>query len=136
MSTPPREPDPADETLVIDEGGRTEVVREEVVPPRRPPRLWPWLLALLLLVIGGLAAYLLLARDEKKTVVPRVVGLTEPQARARLAEAELEADVDRRPSKREVGTVFDKSPGRGRPVGRGTDRRDPRLERADPRGGA
>ena len=114
VSTPPREPDPADETLIIDEGGRREVVEEEVVPPtRRPPRLWPWLLALLLLVIGGLAAYLLLARDEEKTVVPRVVDLTESQARARLAEAELEADVDRRPSNKKAGVVFAQSPGAG-----------------------
>lgn len=113
MSTPPREPDPADETVVIDEGRRREVVEEDVVPPRRPPRLWPWLLALLLLVLGGLAAYLLLARDDEKTVVPRVVGLTESQARARLAEAELKDDVDRRPSNRKAGIVFAQSPGAG-----------------------
>lgn len=112
VSTPPREPDPADETLIIDEGRRREVV-EEVVPPRRLPRLWPWLLALLLLVLGGLAAYLLLVRDDQKTVVPRVVGLTESQARARLAEAELKADVDRRLSKRKAGIVFAQSPGAG-----------------------
>lgn len=114
MSTPPRKPDPADETVIIDEGGRREVVEEEVAPPpRRPPRLWPWLLALLLLVLGGLAAYLLLTRGDEKTVVPRVVGLTESQARARLAEAELEVDVDRRPSDRRAGIVFAQSPGSG-----------------------
>lgn len=110
---PPPEPGPADETLIIEEGGRTEVVEEEVVPPRRPPRIWPWLLALLLLVLAGLAAYLLLARDDKKTVVPRVVGLTESQARTRLAEAELKDDVDRRPSNRKAGIVFAQSPGAG-----------------------
>jgi serine/threonine-protein kinase len=113
VSTPPRKPDPSDETVIIDDGGRREVVQEEVVPPRRPPRLWPWLLALLLLVLGGLAAYLLLARDDEKTVVPRVVGLTEQQARARLAEAELKADVDRRRSQRKAGVVFAQSPGAG-----------------------
>jgi eukaryotic-like serine/threonine-protein kinase len=113
VSTPPREPDPADETLIIDESGRREVVEEEVVPPRRPPRLWPWLLALLLLVLGGLAAYLLLVRGDEKTVVPRVVGLTESQARARLAEAELKGDVDRRRSNRKAGIVFAQSPGAG-----------------------
>jgi beta-lactam-binding protein with PASTA domain len=113
VNTPPREPDPADETLIIDEGGRTEVVEEEVVPPRRAPRIWPWLLALLLLVVAGLAAYLLLVRDEQKTVVPKVVGLTESQARARLAEAELKADVERRPSNKPAGIVFAQSPGSG-----------------------
>lgn len=113
MSTPPREPDPADETVIIDDGGRREVVEEEVVPPRRPPRIWPWLLALLLLVLGGLAAYLLLARDDEKSVVPKVVGLTETQARTRLAEEELEMDVDRRPSDKQAGIVFAQSPGQG-----------------------
>src|SRR5688500_20142036 len=55
VSTPPREPDPAVETLIIDESGRTEDVVAEVVPPRGPPRIWPWLLAPLLLVQRGLA---------------------------------------------------------------------------------
>jgi beta-lactam-binding protein with PASTA domain len=112
VSTPPRQPDPADETVVIDETSR-EMVEEEVVPPRRPPRIWPWLLALLLLVLGGLAAYLLIVRDDDKTVVPKVVGLTETQARTRLAEEELEMDVDRRPSDKKAGIVFAQSPGQG-----------------------
>ena len=111
VSTPPLEPDPADETVIIDQTGR-EVVEEEVVPPRRPPRIWPWLLALLLIVLGGLAAYLLLVKDDK-TVVPKVVGLTESQARTRLAEEELEMDVDRRPSDKKAGIVFAQSPGQG-----------------------
>jgi beta-lactam-binding protein with PASTA domain len=112
VSTPPREPDPADETVIIDRTGR-EVVEEEVVPPKRPPRIWPWLLALLLIVLGGLAAYLLIVKDDEKTVVPKVVGLTESQARARLAEEELEMDVDRRPSDKQAGVVFAQSPGAG-----------------------
>ena len=33
-NTPPLEPDPADETVIIDQTGR-EVVEEEVVPPKR-----------------------------------------------------------------------------------------------------
>ncbi len=118
VSTPPREPDPADETVIIDRTGR-EVVEEEVVPPRRPPRIWPWLLALLLLVLAGLAAYLLIVRDDDKAVVPKVVGLTESQARARLAEEELEMDVDRRPSEKKAGIVFAQSPGQGTQLNEG-----------------
>ena len=70
------------------------------------------MLALLLIVLGGLAAYLLLVKDDK-TVVPKVVGLTESQARTRLAEEELEMDVDRRPSDKKAGIVFAQSPGQG-----------------------
>jgi beta-lactam-binding protein with PASTA domain len=90
-----------------------EEVVEEQVPPPPPPRIWPWLLLLLLLVIGGLAAYFLLTRDEDKTTMPNVIGLREDQARARLAEAQLEADVDRRPSRRPRGIVFAQVPGAG-----------------------
>lgn len=90
-----------------------EEVVEEHVPPPPPPRIWPWLLLLLLLVIGGLAAYFLLTRDDEKTTMPNVIGLREDQARARLAEAQLEADVDRRPSRRPRGIVFAQVPGAG-----------------------
>lgn len=90
-----------------------EEIVEEHVPPPPPPRIWPWLLLLLLLVIGGLAAYFLLARGGDKTTMPNVIGLREDQARARLAEAQLEADVDRRPSRRPRGIVFAQVPGAG-----------------------
>jgi eukaryotic-like serine/threonine-protein kinase len=109
--------DPRDEeTVVIDEAAATrhrEEVVEEEVPVRRPPRLWPWLLALLLLVLGGLLAYFLLTRGPEKTTMPRVVGLTESAARVRLAEANLEGEVTRRPSERAAGVVFAQAPGSG-----------------------
>jgi serine/threonine-protein kinase len=90
-----------------------EVVEEEVVPPPPPPRIWPWLLALLLLVIAGGVAWWLLTQRDDKTTMPRVVGLTEPQARARLADAELETDVDRRKSQKPAGIVVAQTPGEG-----------------------
>ena len=90
-----------------------EEVVEEQVPPPPPPRIWPWLLLLLLLVVGGLVAYFLLTRGDDKTTMPNVIGLREDQARARLAEAQLEADVDRRPSRRPRGIVFAQVPGAG-----------------------
>jgi serine/threonine-protein kinase len=51
--------------------------------------------------------------------MPNVIGLTESQARARLAENELEPDVDRRPSRRERGIVFGQVPGRGTQLNEG-----------------
>lgn len=96
-----------------------EEVVEEHVPPPPPPRIWPWLLLLLLLVVGGLVAYFLLTRGDDKTTMPNVIGLREDQARARLAEAQLEADVDRRPSRRPRGIVFAQVPGAGAQLGEG-----------------
>lgn len=95
---------------------RTTRVRDEVVEERPPPRdqLWPWLLLLLLLVLAGLGALWYFSRDgDDKTTVPRVVGMTEAFARARVQEEGLQADVDRRPSQRRRGIVFAQSPGAG-----------------------
>jgi beta-lactam-binding protein with PASTA domain len=102
------------ETTVVERGGarREGVVEEEPLPPP-PPRIWPWLLALLLLVVAGGIAWWLLTRDDGKTTMPRVVGLTEVEARSRIADAELEVDVDRRPSRRRAGIVFAQTPGAG-----------------------
>jgi beta-lactam-binding protein with PASTA domain len=101
-----------DTTVSAREGVRREVVEEEPLPPP-PPRIWPWLLALLLLVIAGGIAWWLLTRDDEKTTMPRVVGVTEVEARAQIADAELEADVDRRASRRRAGIVFAQTPGAG-----------------------
>jgi serine/threonine-protein kinase len=64
-------------------------------------------------VVGGLIAYFLLTRGSDKTTMPRVVGLTESAARARLAESNLEGDVTRRRSERAAGVVFAQAPGAG-----------------------
>jgi beta-lactam-binding protein with PASTA domain len=99
--------EPVPETVAVE--------REHVVEETRPgpPRIWPWLLALLLLVVGGLLAYFLLVRGEEKTTMPRVVGLTEAEAQAQIADANLESDVDRRRSEQEAGIVFAQTPGAG-----------------------
>ena len=97
----------------VDAPAETAVIEEEEVPPAPPPRIWPWLLLLLALVLAGLGAWWFLAREDDKTTMPRVIGLTEAEARARIADAELEADVDRRPSRRREGIVFAQTPGAG-----------------------
>jgi serine/threonine-protein kinase len=113
-----RDADVAD-TAVVEEPVTTEEVVEEEIPPPPPPRIWPWLLALLLLVLAGGIAWWLLTREDEKTTMPNVIGLTESQARARLAESELEADVDRRLSRRERGRVFAQIPGAGTQLNEG-----------------
>lgn len=121
MSTPPRPPEEPldDDTVVMDQTERRQEIVEEVIPPRRPPLLWPWLLALGVIVVAGLIAYVLLSRDDDRTTVPNVVGLSEPQARSRLAEADLQAVVDRQASSREPGIVLAQSPGAGVEVDQG-----------------
>src|SRR5215208_3215856 len=99
MSEEPPPHDPAeDETVISPEwrGGegayveRTETLVEP--PPRRPPTIWPWLLALLVLVVGGLVALWLISRDGDSPAtttaaelsVPDVVGSPESDAKAAL----------------------------------------------------
>lgn len=91
------------------------VVEEHVSEERRPepPKIWPWLLALLLLVVGGLAAYWFLVREDEKATVPAVVGLQEAEARTRIEDAGLEADVDRRAAEAASGRVIAQTPGGG-----------------------
>ena len=88
----PQDPiDPLDETIVRDAweeetvvSGRETVVVEEYVeeaPVRRPPLIWPWLLAFLLLVLGGLGAYYYFSQKDESTV-PAVVGQRQERAEA------------------------------------------------------
>ena len=110
------------QTAVAEPAARREADEEEIVeevPPPPPPRIWPWLLLLLLLVIAGGAAWWFLTQQNDKTTMPSVIGLQEQAARARIAEAQLEADVDRRPSRRPRGTVFAQVPGAGKQLDEG-----------------
>ena len=137
---PPGEP--VDETVVQDEWGpetvaapvvaEDAVVVEETEPPRKPPTLWPWLLALLILVLLGLGALYLLTRDDDQSAtttaattqaaertVPDVVGTTSSEATATLREAGFEANLVSVPSDRPPGTVVaqDPEPGTTQPEG-------------------
>ena len=109
------------------------VVVEETEPPRKPPTLWPWLLALLILVLLGLGALYLLTRDDDdqsatttaattqaaERTVPDVVGTTSSEATATLREAGFEANLVSVPSDRPPGTVVaqDPAPGTTQPEG-------------------
>lgn len=132
---PPSEP--VDETIVRDEWGAETVVTgpveddavvvEETEPPRKPPTLWPWLLALLALVLVALGAIYLLTRDDdepsatttaattqvEERTVPDVVGTTSSEATATLREAGFEANLVSVPSQRPPGTVVAQEPAAG-----------------------
>ena len=136
VEPPPRDPS-ADETVISDGWPESDVVveqRDEVVEPprRRPPTLWPWLLALLVLVLAGLGALYALTRDDdeqttttaattlaEERTVPDVVGTTSSEATETLREAGFEADLVSVPSARPPGTVVaqDPAPGTTRPKG-------------------
>jgi len=118
--------EPRDPRDLPPEDGATEVIRaeEEVVyeeerPPAGPP---PWLrenwwvpLLALLLVVGALLAFAFLrgGDDEDKVVVPDVVGLQQPEAEARLADAGLEAQAEQLETTDPAGQVIAQEPGAG-----------------------
>ena len=92
--------EPRDPYDVPPEDGRTEVIEREETGP--PPPWWRehwWIpLLVLLLLVGALLAFAFLRGaddDDDRVAVPDVVGLQEPEARERIVEAGLEAQVDR-----------------------------------------
>ena len=138
MDQPPRDPDdlppddpPPDdlpegeleETVVRDDWGEETVVREdpalvdetavveeheeEVV--RKPPLIWPYLLAFLLLVLGGLGAYWYFSQEDTNTV-PVVVGQLEATAEASVREAGFEPESEQAESERPTGVVVEQDP--------------------------
>lgn len=145
MAEPPRTPpDPSeDETVIADDWAvrpEGEVVVEqtetEAVPRRRPPVIWPWLLALLLLVLGGLGAlYYFTQEDDDEPAatttaptttaaelvrVPDVVGTTSSEATATLRDAGFEANVVPVPSDQPSGQVVAQDPAAGTEAAEGS----------------
>ena len=127
---PPSEQVPVDETIVRDEWGpetvvATPVAADEVIveeteeAPRKPPTIWPWLLALLLLVLVGLGAYLFFTQQDE-TTVPGVTGQPQQQAEAEVREAGLEPETTSQESTRPQGIVLGQSPGAGETVDEGS----------------
>jgi serine/threonine-protein kinase len=146
---PPRDPrDPADdETVIVDDAwGPEEQVfveqTETVPPPRRPPTIWPWLLAFLVLVLAGLAAAYFLTRDDDGAPppttattattastttettaalvrVPDVVGTTSSEATRALRDVGFDVDVVAVPSDEPPGTVVAQNPAPGSEAAKG-----------------
>ena len=116
MSLPPQDPRDPDETIARDDWGEESVVagetvveEHEEVPVRRPPLIWPWLLAFLLLVVGGLGAYYYFSQEDESTV-PAVVGERQEPAEASVREAGFEPRAEQRESARPRGIVLEQSP--------------------------
>lgn len=93
--------------------------------PPGPPRgwlavenPWPWLL-LVLVPVAALLVWLLLLRGHgANQTVPRVVGLRQSAAVARLTRAGYDVTVVRAPSRRPLDVVFAQRPGAGSRLGK------------------
>ena len=76
---------------------------------RKPPLIWPYLLAFLLLVLGGLGAYWYFSQEDTNTV-PAVVGQLEPNAEASVREAGFEPALGAGGEREAGGVVLEQSP--------------------------
>jgi serine/threonine-protein kinase len=102
----------------------TTVIREEgpvpPPPPPPPPRgeprdWWQWLLLALvvLAIVAGLAAYFATRGNEKKVVVPKVIGMTQAAAETKLHGLKLDTKAGHEFSSKPAGIVFAQAPGGG-----------------------
>ena len=83
MAGPPNQPPgPDDETVIRDEWGPEDetgvqrVEEAEEPPGPRPPKFWPWLLALVVLVLGGLGALWYFTQDDEDDAATATVTQT------------------------------------------------------------
>ena len=121
-------------TLPPDEAPTTVIREEGPVPPPGPPfepppgppeepdrYWWPWLVVALvvLAVVAGLAAYFATRGGEKKIVVPKVIGMRELAAEAKLHDLGLKTNVHREFSSKPAAIVFAQAPGSGTQAGPG-----------------
>src|SRR5215218_9616034 len=141
MSTrepPPDEPWPAREERVVDD---EELVTEPVGPPPDEPdrRLgWGLLVGLLLVALAAaaIAAAWYLTRDDSddRVDVPRVVGLSNAEARARLENADLSSRETFRATAKRTNVVISQTPRAGTEVDRDSvvtllvDRGSPKID--------
>jgi beta-lactam-binding protein with PASTA domain len=100
---------------------------DPAIPPRRrPPRIWPWLLAVLVVAAAAIAAAYFLTRDDDDdepaaatATVPDVVGLRVERASSRLVGAGFQPRLQLAPSERPRRVVTGQTPGAGSALERG-----------------
>ena len=108
-------PDQAPTTVIREEGPVPPPGPPPPGPPGEPSEWWQWLLLALvvLAIVAGLAAYFATRGNEKKVVVPKVIGMTQAAAETKLHGLKLDTKAGHEFSSKPVGIVFAQAPGGG-----------------------
>lgn len=108
-------PDQAPTTVIREEGPVPPPGPPPPGPPGEPREWWQWLLLALvvLAIVAGLAAYFATRGNEKKVVVPKVIGMTQAAAETKLHGLKLDTKAGHEFSSKPVGIVFAQAPGGG-----------------------
>lgn len=118
-------PDQAPTQVIQEEGPVPPPGPPPGPPPRRPPGeprdWWQWLLLALvvLAIVAGLAAYFATRGQDKKVVVPKVVGMTQSAAETKLHAVKLETKAKHQFTSQPAGIVVAQAPGAGTQTGTG-----------------
>lgn len=112
-------PDQAPTTVIQQEEGELPPPGPPPGPPGEPREWWQWLLLALvvLAIVAGLAAYFATRGNEKKVVVPKVIGMTQSAAEAKLHSLKLDTKASHEFNAKPVGIVFAQAPGAGTQTG-------------------